>query len=169
VVDRNIKFATKWGYFSTGRIISSEQATDLQDFMVKCDSNNVIEEKAIITCERKILRRIFGPKKEDGIWKIRTNKELTELYNNPDIEAERGSRRTTWLGHLIRMNQGQMVKKLFHGKPGGRVRTGRPRLRWLNDVDADLRTMCIKRWRLTAKDRMEWAGIVRDAKALQGP
>jgi hypothetical protein len=105
-------------------MISSEQATDLQDFMVKCDSNNVIEEKAIITCKRKILRRIFGSKKEDGIWKIRTNKELTELYNNPDIEAKSRSRRTTWLGHLIRMNQGQMVKNYFmenQGEGGGQA------------------------------------------------
>jgi hypothetical protein len=62
-----------------------------------------------------------------------------------------------------------MVKKLFDGKPGGRRRTGRPRLRWLDDVEADLRTMGIKRWRLIAEDRTEWAGIVREAKALQGP
>jgi hypothetical protein len=47
----------------------------------------------IITWERKILRRIFRPKKKDGIWKIRTNKELTELYNNPDIVAKIRSRR----------------------------------------------------------------------------
>jgi hypothetical protein len=66
------------------------------------------------------------------------------------------------------MDQGQMVKKLFDGKPGGR-RTGRPRLRWLDDVEADLRTVGIKRWRLIAKDKTEWAGIVRGAKALQGP
>jgi hypothetical protein len=126
-------------------------------------------EKLIITWERKILRRIFGPKKEDGTWKIRTNKELTELYNDPDIVAEIRSRRITWLGHLIRIDQGQMVRKLFDGKPGGRRRPGRPRLRWLDDVEADLSTMGIKRWRLIAKYRTEWAGIAREAKALQGP
>jgi hypothetical protein len=62
------------------------------------------------------------------------------------------------------MYQGQMVKKLFDRKPGGRS-PGRPRLRLLDDVEADLQTMGIKRWRLIAKDRMEWA----EAKALQGP
>jgi hypothetical protein len=72
-----------------------------------------LEEKMIIMWERKILRRIFGPKKEDGIWKIRTNKELAELYNNPDIVAKIRSRRIAWLGHLIRMDQGQMVKNYF--------------------------------------------------------
>jgi hypothetical protein len=66
------------------------------------------------------------------------------------------------------MDQGQMVKQLFDGKLGGR-RTGRPKLRWLDDVEADLRTTGIKRWRLIAKDRTEWADIIRKAKALQGP
>jgi hypothetical protein len=84
-----------------------------------------LEEKIIITWERKILRQIFGPKKENGTWKIRTNIELTELYNNPDIVAEIRSR-TAWLGHLIRMDQGQMVKQLFDGKPerGGHADPG---------------------------------------------
>jgi hypothetical protein len=60
-----------------------------------------------------------------------------------------------------------MVKQLLDGKLGGR--TGRPRLRWLDDVEADMTTMGIKRWRLIAKYRTEWAGIIREAKALQGP
>jgi hypothetical protein len=59
---------------------------------------------------------------------MRTNKELVELCNNPDTVAKIRSMRIAWLGHLIRIDQGQRVKKLFGGKPGGR-RTGRPRLR----------------------------------------
>jgi hypothetical protein len=120
----------------------------------------------ITTWDRKLVRRIFGPKKEDRIWKIRTNKEVTELYNNPDIVAEIRSRRIAWLGHLIRMDQGQMVTQVFDGKPGGRW-ADRPRLRWLDGVGADLRTMGREIWRVTAKDRTEWAGIARAAKALQ--
>jgi hypothetical protein len=38
----------------------------------------------------------------------------------------------------------------------------------LDDVEADLRTMVRKRWKLITKDRTEWAGIIREAKALQG-
>jgi hypothetical protein len=37
------------------------------------------EGKMVITWQRKILRIIFRPKKEDGIWKLKTNKELTKL------------------------------------------------------------------------------------------
>jgi hypothetical protein len=83
------------------------------------------------------------------------NKELREFYNNPDIVAEIRITRIAWLGHLIRMDQGQMVKQLPDGKLGGRRMTGRPRLRWLDDVEADLTTIGIKSWRLTAKDRQK--------------
>jgi hypothetical protein len=47
------------------------------------------------------------------------------------------------------------VKELFDVKPGGRRRSDRPRMRWLDDVEADWRTTGIKRWRLTAKYRKE--------------
>jgi hypothetical protein len=69
----------------------------------------------IITWERRILRRVFEPKKEDRIWKIRTNKELIELYNNPDTVAEVRSRRTAWVGQLIRADQGQSLKNYLMG------------------------------------------------------
>jgi hypothetical protein len=69
----------------------------------------------IISWDRRNLRRIFGSKKKDGIWKTRTNKKLTELYNCPDIIAEIRSRRIAWLIHLIRMDQGQRVKNYLMG------------------------------------------------------
>ena len=37
------------------------------------------EEQALLIFERKIFRRIYGPKYEDGEWKSRTNRELEEL------------------------------------------------------------------------------------------
>jgi hypothetical protein len=82
--------------------------------------------------------------------------------------AEIRRRRIGWLWHLIRMEDGQMFKKLFKEKPGGR-RQGRPRLRWTDDVGADLRAVSVRRWRLKAVDRIEWDGFVREAKPLHGP
>jgi hypothetical protein len=46
---------------------------------------------------------------------------------------------------------------------------GRPRLKWLDGVESDLRTMGVKRWRNISKDREEWCRNVRDVKALHGP
>ena len=56
------------------------------------------------------------------------------------------------------------------GKLEGRRGRGRPRLRWINDVEDDLRKLGVKRRRTKALDREEWASIIRDAKdKLKGP
>jgi hypothetical protein len=46
----------------------------------------------------------------------------------------------------------------------------RPKLRWFDDVQTDIRTLGIKRWMYKARDRLEWARITREAKVkLKGP
>jgi hypothetical protein len=68
------------------------------------------------------------------------------------------------------MNEIRTVKKIFEEKLGGRRGRGRPRLRWIDDVEDDLRNMGIKRWRIRALDRAEWASIIKEAKTkLKGP
>jgi hypothetical protein len=63
------------------------------------------------------------------------------------------------------MDGARTVKKFLEGKPGGGRKKGRPRLRWIDDVESDLRNMSVKRWRSRALDRTEWASIVREPKA----
>jgi hypothetical protein len=68
------------------------------------------------------------------------------------------------------MNETRTVKKIFEEKLGGRRGRGRPRLRWTDDTDDDLRNMSIKRWRIKALDRVEWSSIIKEAKAkMKGP
>ena len=66
-----------------------------------------------------------------------------------------------WFGHVIRMNEIRSVKKVFEGKLEGRRGIGRPRLRWINDLEENLRQLGVKRWRMKALDREEWASITR--------
>jgi hypothetical protein len=68
------------------------------------------------------------------------------------------------------MDQRRVVKKIFDSKPEGRRQVGRPRLRWLDDVENDLRVMKIKRWReKKAQNREEWTSVTKKAKVLKGP
>jgi hypothetical protein len=64
------------------------------------------------------------------------------------------------------MDHGRVVKKIFESRPEGRMRMGRPRLRWLED-GKDLRETKVKRWRQMAVDR-EQAFVSKEAKALEG-
>ena len=52
-----------------------------------------------------------------------------------------------WTRHLISMDQGRVVKKISESKPEGRKRMGRPRLKWLEDAEKNLRDTKVRRWR----------------------
>jgi hypothetical protein len=91
-------------------------------------------------------------------------------YKAPDILNVITIRRLEWLGHVVRMNETRSVKKISEGKLKERRSRGRPRLRWINDVEDDLRKPGVKRWRTKALEREEWASIIKEVKAkLKGP
>jgi hypothetical protein len=63
--------------------------------------------------ERKILRKIFGPTKEDnGNWRIKTNIELDELIKHQSIINYVKAQRLSWFGHINRMPETSNVKKI---------------------------------------------------------
>jgi len=67
-----------------------------------------------------------------------------------------------------RNGSGKGFKKIFESKPEVSRRGGRPRLRWLEDVEKDLREVKVKRWRQKAVDREEWASVIKEAKLSEG-
>jgi hypothetical protein len=63
--------------------------------------------------ERKTFRRIYGPKYEDEEWKIRTKRELEELNKGENIVKWIKGQRISWLGHVERIEEDRMPKKIF--------------------------------------------------------
>jgi len=70
-----------------------------------------------------------------------------------------------WLGHVVSIDDERSVKNELEGKPGRRKNKGRPRLRWMDDVELDLRNMGETKWRTRVLDTTQWAPVVREAKA----
>jgi len=111
------------------------------------------EEQALLIFERKIFRRIYGHEYEDGEWKIRTNRELEEMNKGGNIVKWIKGQRISWLGHLERMEEDRMPKKIFTQELEGTRRRGRPRERWREEVERDLQVLGVRRWRELVIDR----------------
>jgi hypothetical protein len=67
------------------------------------------------------------------------------MYKFPDIVKGIKVRRLEWLGHVIRMEDTCITKLVFNAKPEGRHGVESPRLRWLDDVEADIKALGVKR------------------------
>ena len=74
----------------------------------------------------------------------------------------------SWLGHLERMVEDMMPKKIFTQELEGARRRGRPRKGWKEEVERDLQVLGVRRWRELVIDREKWKDIVRQAKAHSG-
>uniref|UniRef100_A0A1B0D0G9 Uncharacterized protein n=1 Tax=Phlebotomus papatasi TaxID=29031 RepID=A0A1B0D0G9_PHLPP len=113
-----------------------------------------IDEERLAVFERRVLRRIFGPVK-DGTdsWRIRHNQEIYSLYAEPNIIGHLKASRLRWAGHLQRMDNARVTKRLYDSKPMGSRRVGRPRITWEQDIDDDARQLAKSKWRSTAMDR----------------
>ena len=126
------------------------------------------EEQALLISERKIFRRICGHKYENGEWKSRTNRELEEMSKGENIAKWIKGQRISLLGHLKRMEEDRMPKKIFTQELEETRRRGRPRNRWKEEPERDLQVLGVRRWRELVADRKKWKDIVRQAKAHSG-
>ena len=96
--------------------------------------------------ENRVLRRIFGPKRDEvtGEWRKLHNEELDGLYCSPNIVRETKSR-MSWAEQVARMGEGRGVYRGLVGKPEGKRPVGRPRRRWednINPLKPELNPIC---------------------------
>jgi hypothetical protein len=80
------------------------------------------------------------------------------------IKGQRISR----LGHVERIEEDRMPKKIFTQELEGTRRRGRPRKGWREEVERYLQVLGVRRWGELVIDREKWRGIVRQAKAHNG-
>ena len=71
------------------------------------------KEEALLIFGRKLFRRIYGPKYENGEWKCRTNRELEEMSKGENIVKWIKGQRISWLGQLERKEEDRMPKKIL--------------------------------------------------------
>jgi adenine specific DNA methylase Mod len=126
------------------------------------------EEQALLIFERKIFRRIYDPKNENGEWKSRTNRELEEMSKGENIVKWIKGQRISWLGHLERMEEDRMPKKIFTQELEWTKRRGQHRKGWREKAERDLQVLGVRRWRQLVTDRTKWRDNVRQAKTHNG-
>jgi hypothetical protein len=101
------------------------------------------EEHRLRDFENRVLRKIFGPKKEeDGSWRKLHNDELHDLYSSPNIVRVIKSRRMSRAGHVARIGEGRVAYRVLVRRPEGKRPLGRPRCRWEDNIKRDLGEIC---------------------------
>jgi hypothetical protein len=98
-----------------------------------CETWSLIlrEKHRLRVFENRVLRRIFGPKRDEVTveWSKLHNEELRDLYSSPNIFRIMKSRMMRLASHVARMGAKRNAYRLLVGKPEGKRPLGRPRPR----------------------------------------
>jgi hypothetical protein len=131
------------------------------------------EEHRLRVLENRVLRRIFGPKKDGvtGGWRKLHNEELHDFYSSPSIIRIIKWRGMVWVGHMARLREKRNVYSILIGMPEEKRPLGRPRRRWIDNIKMDLLEIglsVVDRIGL-AQDRYSWRALVNSVMILQVP
>jgi hypothetical protein len=138
-----------------------------------CETFSLIlrEEHGLRVHENRVLRRIFGPTRDEvtGGWRKLHNEELRGLYSSPSIIRVIKARRMRWTGHVARMGEVRGAYSILVGRPEGRRPLGRPRRRWEDKIKMDLREIRFGDvdWIHLAQDRDRWRAVVNTVMNLR--
>ena len=140
-----------------------------------CETWSLIlrQERRLRVFENRVLRRVFGPKRDKvtAEWRKLHNEKLSDLYSLPNIVQVVKSRRMRWAGHVARMGEGRVVHRVLVRKPEGKRPLGRPRRRWEDNINMELLEVgrgCGD-WMELAQDRDRWRALVNAVMNLRVP
>ncbi|KAJ4428289.1 hypothetical protein ANN_24307 [Periplaneta americana] len=173
-------------YYSVEKLLSSSllsknlkvriyKTVILPVVLYSCETWTLIlrEEHRLRVFENKVLRKIFGAKRDEvtGEWRKLHNTELHALYSSPDIIRNIKSRRLRWAGDVAHIGESRNAYRVLVGRPEEKRPLGRPRRRWEDNIKMDLREVGYddREWINLAQDRDQWWAYVRAAINLQVP
>jgi hypothetical protein len=123
--------------------------------------------------ENRMLRRIFGPKRDGvtGGWTKLHNEVPHNLYFSPSVIRILKSRMMRWTGLVARIGDKRIVYRLLARKPEGKRSLGRPRRRWIDNIKMDFSEigMNVMNWIGVAENRYRWRTLVNSVMNIRVP
>jgi len=131
------------------------------------------EERKLRVFENMVLRRIFGPRRDEvtGEWRRLHDEDLNGLYSSPNIVRVIKSRIMRWARHVACMGEEGGGVQGLAGETGGKEPLGRPRRGWVDNIRMDLQEVGYgyMDWIGPAYDRDRWRTLVSAVMNLRVP
>jgi hypothetical protein len=124
------------------------------------------DRKQLNIFERTVYRRILDPvyDNEKENWRILTNKEIYANVKKPTIAETIRPNRLRWFGHVQRMEENRIPKRVLYMNFESTRPRGRPRNRWQNEVRVDGRIVGGEEWQPKVYNGEEWKKLLRTAR-----
>jgi hypothetical protein len=124
-------------------------------------SLKVRKERRLKVYENRVLRRIFGPKRDKvtGKWRRLHKEELCDVYSSPNIFRVIKWGRVKWAGHVVRMGERRGTHRVLVGKSKGKRILARPLHRWEGNIKMGLQDV--------GCGGMDWIDLVQGAGSCE--
>lgn len=118
--------------------------------------------------KKRVLRKICVPiiVVTTRNWRRRYNKELYNMLELAPVTFIKGQR-IQWIGHIMRRGENEAARVALEWRPQGKIHRGRPRKRWIDMVEENLKTLGVEDWREAVQDRDGWRSVVMVVKTFR--